>query len=232
MAGTIHVLDDYYLAITILITIAYQIFLQDSEERGDDLASMVLATAILSNLKVKAIEKNTGKDDRFDDKRNKFFPFLGLWLFRMVWVWTVSLPVMVLISPNVQRYPQASFGTGRDITAIVLFAVEFIKKSVSDVQRSIFRQRNDESAIFNKGFFSWSRHPNYFGEIIQFAIYVITVSAAANGYVQWQVYKALYAMTLGPFFLAILLMFVSGLPLSERPGAKKRSDKGMNWYNY
>ncbi|KAK6065905.1 hypothetical protein SCUP515_10947 [Seiridium cupressi] len=121
---------------------------------------------------------------------------------------------MVLISPNVQRYPRASFGTGRDITGVVLFAVEFIKKSVSDVQRSIFRQRNDESAICDRGFFSWSRHPNYFGEIIQFAIYVITVSAAADGYVQWQAYKALYAMTLGPFFLAILLIFVSGLPLS------------------
>ncbi|KAM0808232.1 hypothetical protein AB5N19_08575 [Seiridium cardinale] len=118
------------------------------KKRGDDLASMVLATTYkyeiatehyrpvsLSNLKVKAIEKNTGKDDRFDDKRDKFFTFLGFWVFQMVWVWTVSLPVTVLISPNVQRYPQASFGTGRVIAGVVLFAVEFIKESVSDVQK-------------------------------------------------------------------------------------------------
>lgn len=26
----------------------------------------------------------TGKDDRFDDKRDKFFPFLGFWVFQMV----------------------------------------------------------------------------------------------------------------------------------------------------
>ena len=26
MAGTVHVLDDYYLAITLLITVAYQLF--------------------------------------------------------------------------------------------------------------------------------------------------------------------------------------------------------------
>jgi len=25
----------------------------------------------------------TGKDDRFDDKRNKFFPFLGFWIFQV-----------------------------------------------------------------------------------------------------------------------------------------------------
>ncbi len=30
----------------------------------------------------------TGKDDRFDDKRDKFFPFLGFWVAQMVWVWT------------------------------------------------------------------------------------------------------------------------------------------------
>lgn len=61
---------------------------------------------------------------------------------------------------------------------------------------------------------------------------MIAVSAAADGYVSGQAYKALYATILGPFFLTILLMFVSGLPLSERPGAKKRYEKGMNWDGY
>jgi hypothetical protein len=61
---------------------------------------------------------------------------------------------------------------------------------------------------------------------------MIAVSSAADGYVQGQAYKALYATILGPFFLAILLMFVSGLPLSERPGAKKRYEKGVNWQGY
>lgn len=48
----------------------------------------------------------TGKDDRFDDKRDRFFPFLGFWLFQMLWVWAVSLPVTVLNAPAVRRYPQ------------------------------------------------------------------------------------------------------------------------------
>ena len=61
---------------------------------------------------------------------------------------------------------------------------------------------------------------------------MIAVSSAADGYVQGQAYKALYATILGPFFLTILLMFVSGLTLSERPGAKKRYEKGSNWEAY
>ena len=61
---------------------------------------------------------------------------------------------------------------------------------------------------------------------------MIAVSPAANGYVGGQAYKALYATILGPFFLTILLMFVSGLPLQERPGAKKRYEQNLNWEGY
>lgn len=64
------------------------------------------------------------------------------------------------------------------------------------------------------------------------AIYIIAVSPAADGYVEGQAYKALYATIVGPFFLTALLMFLSGLPLSERPGAKKRYEKGENWDAY
>lgn len=68
--------------------------------------------------------------------------------------------------------------------------------------------------------------------ILSLAIYMIAVSSAADGYVKGQAYNALYATILGPFFLTLLLMFVSGLPLSERPGAKKRYEKGDNWDGY
>lgn len=61
---------------------------------------------------------------------------------------------------------------------------------------------------------------------------MICVSPAADGYVRGQAYKALYATILGPFFLTILLMFVSGLTLQERPGAKKRYEKGSHWAAY
>ena len=61
---------------------------------------------------------------------------------------------------------------------------------------------------------------------------MIAVSPAAYGYVTGQAYKALYATILGAFFLTILLMFVSGLNLQERPGAKKRYESGNNWEGY
>lgn len=107
-------------------------------------------------------------------------------------------------------------------------------EAVSDVQKYNFRKtHNGRGPICDKGFFEWSRHPNYFGEIvIQFAIFMIAVSPAAYGYLDGGAYKALYASILGPFFLTALLMFLSGLPLSERPGAKKRYENDNNWDGY
>lgn len=61
---------------------------------------------------------------------------------------------------------------------------------------------------------------------------MIAVSPAADGSVRGGAYDALYASILGPFFLTILLMFVSGLPLQERPGAKKRYESGNHWESY
>ena len=64
------------------------------------------------------------------------------------------------------------------------------------------------------------------------ALFMIAVSPAAYGYTKGGAYAALYATILGPIFLAFLLLFVSGLPLSERASAKKRYEKNMHWDAY
>ncbi|KAK0746399.1 hypothetical protein B0T18DRAFT_411545 [Schizothecium vesticola] len=202
MSQPIHVLDDYYLAITLLVTIAYQLFffaiafslkfdkLTDFAGGTNFVVLAVLTLALsstgtdlpnarqlvvslfltvwglrLSGFLLFRILK-TGKDDRFDDKRDKFFRFLGFWVFQMLWVWICSLPVTVLNSPAVQAFPQPAFGTGRDVAGVVLYALGLVMETVSDAQRYRFRARNDRSAVCDGGFFYVSRHPNYFGEII------------------------------------------------------------------
>ena len=217
----VHALDNYYLAITLLITIGYQLFffsiafsLKFDKLTGTYLHTWHITPLILrldfaggTNFVVLAIITlafsghhnarqivdslfimlwgarlsgfllfriiKTGKDDRFDDKRDKFFSFLGFWVFQMFWVWTVSLPVTILNSPNVTQYHQHKFGTGRDIAGVILFTIGFILESVSDIQKYIFRSKpENKGKVCDVGFFVWSRHPNYFGEIImQFCEY-------------------------------------------------------------
>ncbi len=197
----VHVLDDYYLAITLLVTIAYQLigfsiaFAYKFDKLTDFMggtnfvwlaiftlamsgttAARPIVTSIfimlwgarLSAFLLFRILK-TGKDDRFDDKRDKFFPFLGFWVAQMLWVWIVSLPVTILNSPSIPFYRQPKFGKATDIIGVIIFVFAFLLEAVSDVQK--YRFKNSEAgkqpgAVCNVGFFKWSRHPNYFGEIM------------------------------------------------------------------
>ena len=61
---------------------------------------------------------------------------------------------------------------------------------------------------------------------------MIAVSPSAYGFVTRGAYAAQYGAIVGPFFLTLLLMFVSGLTLQERPGAKKRYEKGDHWDSF
>lgn len=262
----VHLLDDYYLIITLLITICYQLFffsiafslkfdkLTDFAG-GTNFALLAIITLSLSGhpnarqivtslfIIIWALRLSsfllfrilkTGKDDRFDDKRDKFFPFLGFWIFQMLWVWIVSLPITILNSPAVNRFTQPEFGTSQDVAGVLLFLIGFFLESISDIVKYRFRSStSDKSLICNKGIFSWSRHPNYFGEILlQFSIFMIAVSPAASGDVKGQAYRALYATIVGPIFLTTLLLFVSGINLAERPTAKRRYDNNQNWEEY
>lgn len=111
--AAVHVLDDYYLAITLLITIAYQLFFFSIAfsfkfDKLTDFAGgtnfIVLAIITLAFSAARDNARNivvslfimvwgarlsgfllfrilkTGKDDRFDDKRDKFWSFLGFWV--------------------------------------------------------------------------------------------------------------------------------------------------------
>jgi steroid 5-alpha reductase family enzyme len=197
----VHVLDDYYLAITLLVTIAYQLigfsiafsfkFDKLTDFMGGTnfvwLAIFTLAMSGTTNARQIVISifimlwgarlsgfllfriLKTGKDDRFDDKRDKFFPFLGFWVAQMLWVWIVSLPVTISNSPNVLQWPQPSFGKATDIIGVIIFVIAFLLEAVSDVQKYRFKQSPQgkaPGAVCNVGFFKWSRHPNYFGEIM------------------------------------------------------------------
>lgn len=257
----LNVLDAYYLTLTLLITIAYQLigFSLAFSFKFDKLTDLMGGTnfALLAILTLALSSTNnhtpsprqtlasicmiiwslrlsgfllfrilkTGKDDRFDDKRDKFFPFLGFWVFQMLWVWTVSLGVTILNSPAVQRYPQPRLGAS-DIIGLVMFLVGFVLEAVADVQKYRFRaDAANKGMTCTVGLFRWSRHPNYFGEmLVQFGIWLVTVGPTIYGSVARGsgAAAAQVAAIVGPCLLATLLLFVSGITLQERPGGKKK----------
>ena len=68
-----------------IITLAFS-GTQNARQILDSLFIMIWGARLSGFLLFRILK--TGKDDRFDDKRDKFFPFLGFWVFQMFWVWT------------------------------------------------------------------------------------------------------------------------------------------------
>ena len=72
-------------------------------------------------------------------------------------VWTVSLPVTLLNSPNVTRFDQPHFGTGRDIAGVILFAIGFFMETISDIQKYQFRSNpENKGKVCDVGLFVWT----------------------------------------------------------------------------
>lgn len=103
--------------------------------------------------------------------------------------------------------------TKRDlgVFALVGFLVWFLGFAIevsADRQKSRFRaDPRNASKFINVGLWSWSRHPNYFGEIVLWIGVAFIALPTLNG---WQLLTLI-----SPIFVTILLTQVSGIPLLE-----------------
>jgi len=180
----------------------------------------------------------SGTDTRFDDKRTNFFKFLGFWIFQIVWVWTVSLPITFLNSPNVSSVSTGgntcAFNKGSDVVGIIMFSVGFAIETIADQSKFAFKNlSSDKSAFMKSGLWAWSRHPNYFGEILLwFGIFTTCIAPAAYGFTSGRASQAQYASIVGPIFLVVLLFGLSGLPLQEKATARKRYENNERWQEF
>lgn len=102
--------------------------------------------------------------------------------------------------------------------AVIIWAGGFYFEVVSDWQLSKFlASSHPKGSIMMSGLWSRSRHPNYFGEIMQWwAIFIFCI-----GMPYW------FVALISPVLITFLIRFVSGVPLLE-----KRYANNMTYQNY
>ncbi|KAL2612715.1 hypothetical protein R1flu_024407 [Riccia fluitans] len=150
-----------------------------------------------------------GEDKRFDDKRDNLIRFAVFWILQAVWVWTVSLPVTVLNGSG--KNPE--FGP-RDYVGWGMWAVGMIIEAVADQSKLNFKNAPQNTGRWcDAGLWSWSRHPNYFGEmLLWWGVFLATTPVLSGG--QWGVIAS-------PLLLCALLLFLSGIPILESSSDKR-----------
>lgn len=144
-----------------------------------------------------------GKDGRFDEMKTRPARFFVAWTLQALWVFLTALSAIVLLSRPAPDAP--------DVFAVVgwtLWAVGLAIESVADAQKSSFAaQPSNRGRFITTGLWAWSRHPNYFGEI------VLWTGLFVSGLGTWQ--GALWLTALSPAFVTFLLTRVSGVPMLE-----------------
>jgi steroid 5-alpha reductase family enzyme len=95
-----------------------------------------------------------------------------------------------------------------DAVGCALWLFGFGIEVMADAQKSAFRNNPDNRGRFiSTGLWAWSRHPNYFGEIVLWTgLFLVSVSQLQG--LEWLV-------GLSPVFVAGLLIAGSGIPLLE-----------------
>jgi steroid 5-alpha reductase family enzyme len=147
--------------------------------------------------------KRQGIDQRFDTIKPSFTRFLMAWTLQGLWVFlTLSAALAAMTTTAPTQLGLAGF------VGMALWVVGFAIEVVSDRQKRLFRQDPANAGRFiTTGLWAWSRHPNYFGEIVLWLGIALIAFPALSG---WQ-----YVTLISPLFVYLLLTRVSGIPPLE-----------------
>ena len=150
-----------------------------------------------------------GEDRRFRDIKPSFARFLLTWTLQRLWV-SLTLAAALAAITAMTRRDLGWIGLLGFLVWLIGFGIEV----VADQQKSKFRADPQNAGKFiNTGLWSWSRHPNYFGEIVLWiGVALIAVPVLAG----WQ-----WLTLISPLFVFILLTRVSGVPMLEKQADEK-----------
>ena len=155
----------------------------------------------------------TGKDGRFDQLKTSPIRFLVPWTLQALWVF-LTMIVVIVINSQSGSAPALGIWDGIGLSIwIIGFGIEFI----ADNQKTVFNaEPNNQGKWIDSGLWSYSRHPNYLGEILLWT---------GIGFFGISCFTGLERFAwISPVFIYLLLTKVSGIPILDKRALEKWGD--------
>lgn len=196
----------------VTVTVVALVLSDDLDARASIAAALVVIWAgRLGSFLFLRIRRD-GRDGRFDAIKQDALRFLMAWSLQGLWVLLTLACALAVIT--------AEDRADLDVFLVVGVAVwvsGFAIEVIADNQKSAFRaEPSNEGRFIDVGLWSWSRHPNYFGEITLWVGMAILAVPTLDG---WR-----WLMLISPVFVYVLLTRISGIPLLTRRAAKRWGD--------
>jgi len=155
----------------------------------------------------------TGKDGRFDKLKTSSIRFLVPWTIQGLWVF-LTMIVVIVINTQADSAPALGIWDGIGLSIWILgFSIEVI----ADNQKTVFNSEpNNQGKWIDCGLWSYSRHPNYLGEILLWTGIAFFGVSCFTGLekIAW----------ISPLFIYLLLTKISGTPILDRRALEKWGD--------
>lgn len=201
-------LTDLSYSLTFLLLVGIAFFSTDFSWQALILFSMIALWALRLGTYLFIRILFMGKDKRFDEYRDNFLLFLRFWVLQGLTVWVVLLSSFLFFN-------QTPRFTILSLIGLLVWLAGFIIESFADAQKFVFiRSKKNVGRWIHSGLWAYSRHPNYFGEILCWlGVFLFVVSSLS-------LTQSLIAF-ISPLFIAIILIFGTGLPPLEKSADKK-----------
>jgi steroid 5-alpha reductase family enzyme len=151
--------------------------------------------------------RGKGEDFRYRTWREEAGPswwwqsFFKVFLLQGILMWLISIP---LLAANFSARPASL--TWFDGLGVLIWGIGFAFEAVGDWQLTRFKSNPaNRGKLLTAGLWRYTRHPNYFGDALQWWGYYL-LAAASGGW--WTIYS--------PVLMTFLLRRVSGVTLLEK----------------
>ena len=160
-----------------------------------------------------------GEDKRFENVKLSFSKFLMYFTISSLWVFLTTINFLTMLLHNSVLINDIFFLLG-----LLIWIIGFIIEVVADEQKRRFKLNLDNKGKFiSTGLWSYSRHPNYFGEILLWIGMAIISLPVLLG---WE-----YITLISPLFVYMLLTKMSGIPILEKQ-SNERWGNQSDYQNY
>lgn len=191
-------------SLTYITMMMVGLLLAGADARGMLIAALVVIWAARLGSFLFRRVRDDGSDKRFNSIKPDFLRFGMTWTLQGAWVFVTAAAGLTAItsSTSIPLGITALIGT---IMWVVGFAIEV----AADRQKRAFKADSErETDFITSGLWAWSRHPNYFGEIMLWCGIALIALPVLSG---WQ-----YLTLISPIFVVVLLTRISGIPMLER----------------
>jgi steroid 5-alpha reductase family enzyme len=131
--------------------------------------------------------------------------YAQVYLLQGALLFLVALPVLII-----NRSPGGAFGS-LEVVGVCIWLFGFLFESVGDAELARFaKDPLNRGKILQTGLWRYTRHPNYFGEVVQWwGIWLLAVGVSGGGF-----------GIAGPLTITVLILKVSGIPMLEKKMAE------------